>query len=210
MSIRFERRALPEVGDDAQALLIVPEAKLRVGTDRLRSDPNQGSAVDKEIAHAARPLDDGVVRVSIFCAQAPEGDGSWGFDEDLSLRDGYALARHLVRSQLHVLRSLFACGVCMHVRIDFGGKEQLAFRRATLDVRRELESAARRATSDTRELAELDAWLLRNFVFFFAVPVDRLMQSTLGENAAAVRTRMRQAQRQRQRLTPALVERLAG
>lgn len=182
-------------------MLIVPGSSIRVGRDRIPTpDTPQSSSVDEEILAAAGPAH-GAVRVSVFCGQAPDGPGSWGFDEDLDPAEVEALALSLMRGQLLTYRRLFARGVCMHVRIDFGIREQAAFRGAAMTLGRQIRDSLPRLDGLERELAELDVWLLANFLFSFAVSVERLLQSTLGDNAASVRMRMARAERVREGLS---------
>jgi hypothetical protein len=208
VGLRFEYRELTGI-DEAQVMLIIPEGKLRVGRDRLKTVAfPQSSGLDDQISSAARAADR-TARVTVFTGKAADGGGSWGLAEDLDSDEVDQLARILVRSQILTYRRLFLAGVCMHIRLDMGPREQLAFRRANYEVRREIEKALPTSGS-ARELAELDVWLLKNFVFFFAVSVDRLLESTLGENSHSVRVRMKRAARRRESLSDAALAEAAA
>ena len=206
--VRFERRRVE--AESGHILLIIPVTALRAGKDREQAANTDPTARGNEIAAAIRSEHGAAVRVSVFCGRAPEAAGSWQFADDVDQEVAYGVALELVRAQIVTLRYLFMAGVCMHVRIDFGGREQIAFRRATLEVRRELEAELARLNGVARELAELDAWLLRNFVFHFTVSVDRLIENTLNGNIHAIKQRIKQAERRRQQLSPALLQSLAS
>lgn len=200
--VRFVRQPLSGLDPGDEALLIVPNGHLRVGRERLLvSGPPEPSALDRQIQAAAGPANGGCARVSVFCSRALDISGSWGFEEDLEPAEVDELGMRLVESQVITLRCLFLAGVGMHVRIDFGRREQSAFRMATAELLKRLVRKRQRTSGLTRELADLDAWLLREFVFFFSVSVKRLMESTFGDNAHAVRSRVRRADEKRASLS---------
>lgn len=200
MTIRCQYRALPGVELDHHAMLIVPLGDVRVGHERLdepRTQPPAVSDTDREILRAMRTGPPSTV--SVFCAQAPDDVGSWGFHDQLGDEEVDRLAERVVEAQMPTLRAMFLAGHCMHVRIGMGAREQVAIRRAQAIFRKRLEHELGTRSGPERELAELDVWLLRNFIFSFAVSVNTLLGSTLGTNPAAIRMRMKQAQRVRDR-----------
>lgn len=151
-----------------------------------------------------------MVRVSVFCGQAPDDTGSWGFADDLRRAEIEAIAVNLVKAQLITYRRLFHVGTCMHVRLDVGAREQAAFKQANQDVARELAQRIPRLQGVEREIAETDLWILKNFVYFFAVSVDRLLASTLGSNSHAVRMQLKRAAQRRAMLSEAALGELAA
>lgn len=146
----------------------------------------------------------------MFCGTAPDEKGTWGFADELHRAEVEAIAMNLVRSQLITYRRLFHIGACMHVRIDMGSREQAAFKQANHEVARELAQRIPHLRGVEKELAETDLWILKNFVFFFAVSVERLLASTLGENSHAVRMQLKRAEQRRHALSAAAFDELAA
>ena len=209
--VRFVRRPLSGLEPGDEALLIVPQGHLRVGRERLQArGPVEPSELDRQIQAAAAPSEGGRPRVSVFCGRALDDSGSWGFAEDLEPAELDELGIRLLESQILTMRCLFLAGVGMHVHIDFGRREQVSLRLANGELLKKLVRKRQRTTGLDHELADLDAWLLREFVFNFSVSVERLLDSTFGDNAHAVRSRIRKADERRAALSDEARAHLGG
>jgi hypothetical protein len=171
-SVAFELVSFATQAGGRRALVVTPTAHVRVGSDRLpqlRAAPGLGEIDALVLRHGERAGPD--VRACIFRGADDDGRGSWGFAPGLDVP-----AQHML-----VYRALLRRGVVLFLHTEFGSDEVDAFRAAAADLHaaaRKLADGRNTPVSD-RVVAETDAWILRNLVFFFtnrfAPIVDRVL-----------------------------------
>lgn len=202
MVFLFEERVFETPVGQRAAMLITPASHLRVGKDRLSSDPPTGlSEVDAEILSQAE-LRASRVELAIFRGQDDDGRGSWAFADDLEDEDAVVVASRMLDSHLMVYRGLVKAGLCLHVHVEWGPRELRAFRIVTQEKIETLEDRiAERRTAEAASDA-VDLWILRNLVFYFGVSLDKLLTTILPDKLPLMEKRIIRVQRMMEAMKP--------
>ncbi len=183
MGVRLSEHRFATDAGERTALLITPTTHVRVGRERLQQlrEAHPGSAIDREIIEALRSHDHEDALV-VFRGRDPDGQGSWGFAEDLSDEEAMELGYHLVLDQLPCYQRLVRAGVFALIHVEWGARETNAYRQGTERALEELDDeAVPEVTSDTATIERLraDRYILRNLTHFHDQPLDAVVRSVL-------------------------------
>ncbi len=208
--LRFRHAQLTHGINPLSVLVTSPTEDIVLGRERLDQLRTVvgPSAIDQEIVAQAKVSPPGT-RISILAANDDETQREWRFCPSLQPGDVAELCDLLIRSQLWVYRRLLAIGFCMHVRVDLHSREQVGLRNARDRLLRDPAGAKRAATTADESYPELDLWIVRNFLYYFALPLDKVMGPFLSENVGTIDRRMERARRQRQHLPAELVREIS-
>jgi hypothetical protein len=183
MGVRLGEHRFDTAMGSRTALVVSPEAHVRVGRERLEAlrRDHEGGAIDEAVLrlvseHSGEDL------LVVFRGRSADGQGSWGFAEDLTDEEAGELGYHLVVDQLPTYRRLVRAGVFALVHTEWGVREAEAYRAGTKQLLEELESqAVPEVEASTEEVAvsNADRYILRNLTHFHDAPFDAVVRSVI-------------------------------
>lgn len=184
MILRIDETRVETVSGPRTAWVVTPTRRLRVDRERLEAFREHGypsSDVDRELLALVRATGSDSQLV-VMRARDPEGEGSWGFEDDLTEDETHELGEHLVRDQLPMYRRMIAAGVFAILHVDFGLREVDAYQRGIRRVLEELEAGSIPELAHAEDaVAQLqaDRWILHNLTFFFELSFDDVLDTVL-------------------------------
>lgn len=198
MGFDFSERSFETNRGRRAALVLTPNVHVTIGPERITGLRAQigMSEVDRMVIGEARARSERV-DLTIFRGRDDDGNGSWGFVEGISEDDASQLAMAMLRSNLPLYRGLMRAGLCLHLHVDWGPVELVAFREAAEELSSELE-----VRSEGEDADAVDVWILRNLTFFFALSLEKVLTSILPEKLALMEKRMERIQRMVLQLAP--------
>ena len=158
-----------------RALVLTPEADIRVGRERLLALRTGGASgeIDQVLADRVR-FSKVHYDVVVFRGKTEDGAASYRLDDQLEREQLEELALRLVASQLSCWRSLLELGVSLIVHSDFGSSAK-PFR----DACRSLADTPDRDSGVGARVANIDEWLLRHLIFYFSQSYEATMSTLL-------------------------------
>lgn len=189
MSLAFADIELSAPGGTWGVLVVTPTEHVRVGRvrlDELRAKDELGP-LDASMMQAAEERR-GRASIVVFRGRDDEGQGSWGFADDLDESGRAEAATLMLRSHLVIYRALRDADYELVLHTELGGPEVTAMREAV-----DIHSAwlRSRPVFDDEERARIDTdlWILRHLVFHFEIGFSRLVESVLPEKIAMLERR---------------------
>ena len=186
MLVRCTEHSFDTVLGPRTAVVVTPAEHVRVGRDRLeqlRRD-HSGGDIDREVLEHVRARE-GQDQLVVFSAASGDGSGSWGFDGELTEDERLELGYHLVTDELPTYRRMVAAGVFALLHVSWGEDEVRAYEEGTRRLLAELEAGSVPETDpiDPGEAAvhRADRWILSNLTFFFARPLEDVIQGVLAK-----------------------------
>ena len=179
---------------ERKALVFTPDHAVKVGRERLDDPTAVGlSEVDRALLSAAREYS-GKASVVVFRGRG-DGEGSWGFAEDLRPDEADRLAKHMLQQQVVVYRGFMKAGFVLNVHTDFGETELTSFRRAANSLRDSYTERLKTEDIDARRLLlESDSWMLKHLVFFFGSSFRTMMKGALPDMVPLMERRLGKVQ----------------
>jgi hypothetical protein len=169
------------------AMVVTPPSPMVVDRKRLAAVRGSESVndVEKRILRECEQRK-GRCHVAIFRGITTAGHVGWSFDPSFDERElgeaGYVMTRALL--PLH--RRMLANEILLFVHSEWGDRECLAMRKG---VELAIEEAAARQDADS-PLVRADLWILKNMLFHFALPMDRILESVLPPHLRMMHTRL--------------------
>lgn len=187
MSFIIRELEIPVAGVRHPAMTVMPPAPMVV--DRKRLDAVRGAEsvneVEKRILRECEQRK-GRCHVAIFRGVTASGQVGWSFDPSFDERElgeaGYVMTRALL--PLH--RRMLANEVLLFVHSEWGERECIAMRKG---VELAIEEAMARPDVDT-PLVRADLWILKNMLFHFALPMERIIETVLPPHLRMMHTRL--------------------
>lgn len=188
MGIAFSDTVVHSRKGPRRALVLTPTGHRRLGLERLEQlrATNDESHIETALVDA---IENAVERyqIVIFRGRSDDGEGTWGFEEDLAPRDADDLARALVLSHLPTHRALLRHGAYVMVHTDFGPREADALRRASQILHDEM------TVNDPDEgdvaIHEANVWILRHLNFYFSLNFEKVVESVLPDKLPLIELR---------------------
>lgn len=184
MTVQLSAQTIDTVQGPKKAWVVTPTTHLRIGRERLerfRADGHPGSDVDRAFLEAVRSVED-THELVVFRAKSGDGEGSWGFEPELSEEEAHELGYHLVVDQMPTYRRLVAAGVFALIHVEFEPVEADAYQEGTRRVLDELEAGSIPEVGgdeDAIALLQVDRWILHNLTYFFTLSLDDVVESVL-------------------------------
>ena len=177
MSFEIERHDVPSPSGSRPVLVVSPTEEVLIERERLEHmesglDPNEIDSQIVELVKRQRAGDS----VLLFRSANEERGARWGHSPELSEDESRRLGYQLVRAQLATYRRLAELGVFALLSIELGIPELDGFKWGTDRRLRELEADADAADDPDRIL---DLWILRHMTFYFALSLDKVLESVL-------------------------------
>ncbi len=139
---------------------------------------SEASPRDREIIRRLcsrdRPAD-----VFVFQSQAPDGDGCWSFDEDLTDEEATELGYQIVRTHRYVYRGLVDAGISMAIGAAKGFRELECLRAGTRRFIEELSDELPRLTGQARLECEADLFMVRHLMVFTSLHLPQLLEGVI-------------------------------
>lgn len=170
-------------------LVVTPAEHVRVGKARLTElrERDEIGPLDASMLAAAEERR-GRASIVVFRGHDDEGNGSWGFSDELDESGRAEAATLMLRSHLVIYRALRDADYQLVLHTELGGAEVTAMREAV-----DIHSAwlRSRPVFDEEERARIDTdlWILRHLVFHFEIAFSRLVESVLPEKIAMLERR---------------------
>jgi hypothetical protein len=187
MSFVIDEVEIAAAGVRHPAMVVTPHAPMVVDRKRLNAVRGSDSVNDVEkriLRHCERRK--GRCHVAIFRGVTSAGQTGWSFDPTFDERElgeaGYVMTRALL--PLH--RRMLANEILLFVHSEWGDRECVAMRKG---VELAIEEAAARPDADSA-LVRADLWILKNMLFHFALPMDRIIESVLPPHLRMMHTRL--------------------
>lgn len=187
MSFVISELEIPVAGVRHPAMVVTPPAPMVVDRKRLEAVRGSDSVneVEKRILRECEQRK-GRCHVAIFRGVTASGQVSWSFDPRFDERElgeaGYVMTRALL--PLH--RRMLANEILLFVHSEWGERECIAMRKG---VELAIEEAMARPDVDT-PLVRADLWILKNMLFHFALPMERIIDSVLPPHLRMMHTRL--------------------
>lgn len=187
MSFVITELDIPVAGVRHPAMVVMPPAPMIV--DRKRLDAVRGTdrvnEVEKRILRECEQRK-GRCHVAIFRGVTVSGQVGWSFDPSFDERElaeaGYVMTRALLPLHRRMLKN----EILLFVHSEWGDRECLAMRRG---VELAIEEAAARPDADS-PLVRADLWILKNMLFHFALPMERIIESVLPPHLRMMHSRL--------------------
>lgn len=128
----------------------------------------------------------GRCHVAIFRGVTTSGQVGWSFDPSFDERElgeaGYVMTRALLPLHRRMLKN----EILLFVHSEWGERECIAMRKG---VELAIEEAMARPDADSA-LVRADVWILKNMLFHFALPMERIIESVLPPHLRMMHTRL--------------------
>ena len=175
MSFTISERSLTCGQREHRALIVTPTRPMVLGRARLEAlrKPPRMSEVDRRLVSECA-VRRGRVHVAILRGVDVLGHPGWSFDPELNAVELEEMGYLLTRALLPVHRRMMAAGLSALVHSDWGEREYIAIRQGVSTLAAEL---SRKPVAGATERADL--WILRNMLFHFSLPLERIVESVL-------------------------------
>ena len=185
----FETMHLSTSRGERTAMLITPRERMVITPALLESPPRDEGRTerDSDILQYARGLSERV-HLAIFRGRDDDGEGSWGFAEDVDETTGTALALAMLPGHLQVWRGMLQMGVCLFLHVDWEPREAVAFGNATDALVGRLDAEV--AAGQDVDRATLDLWILKNLTFYTSLSLVKVVDGFLPEKLSLMESRM--------------------
>ena len=187
MSFVITELEIPVAGVRHPAMVVTPPAPMVV--DRKRLEAVRGlervNDVEKRILKECEQRK-GRCHVAIFRGVTSSGQIGWSFDPSFDERELGEAGFVMTRALLPLHRRMLANEILLFVHSEWGDRECLAMRKG---VELAIEDASSRSDSDS-PLVRADLWILKNMLFHFALPMDRIIESVLPPHLRMMHTRL--------------------
>jgi hypothetical protein len=185
MVFSFSERSLTSGEREHVVMVVTPKRPMVLGRARLAAlrKPVSLSEVDRQlIRECARRSSR--AHVVILRGVDVLGAPGWSFDPELGEDEGLELGYLLTGALLPVHRRILAAGMATLIHSDWGEREYAAMRHG---VTRFAEELSAQASPTPTERA--DQWILRNMLFHFALPLDRIVEAVLPGHLSLLQSR---------------------
>ena len=167
-------------------LVVTARASRIFGEERIEAlkQPTSLNAADRYLIEQAKKCGSRVHLAAIRAANEA-GERLWSFDPKLSSSQAEELGYLITKSLLPVHRRLMANGVALLAHTEWGTRECYAMR---YGMRRLLTELEQQPHADAA-LTDVDRWILRNMLFYFALDLELVASSLLPNQIAMLERR---------------------